>query len=716
MLRSLFTLMVLVALPLSTLGSPFETCPSKAFLFQGNPVTVYGVNLVSGSYSPLEDDVGMSVNVNGVGFNDQIDDDGTNRRYMYGFSTTTLEFVRLDKDFQATVLPITNQPSGSFYVGDVYDNHYYMYRTGTGFYKINLDPDASNYLDVQTIITNPSVRLTDFAFHPSNDKLYGIDNNNGKLFEFNTDTGVATELGNTGETGTFGAAYFDVNGYFYVSRNQDGQIYRVNLSNDNLASASPDYSAVKFADGPLSNQNDGARCANAPLIDEDEGASTIDFGDAPDTYSTSIAGNGPRHEIGSGIYLGTTAPDGETDAQNTSDPSTSSDDASGSDDEDGLGLVTGLVRGLDNLVVVTASQQAYLQAWFDWNGDGDFADAGEHVFEDKLLSAGANTLVVRVPLDATTGSSWVRLRLGSQTGIDYFGGATDGEVEDHTMEVSDAGVTYTYYPSASGWTTLAYEDLWPLEGDYDMNDVVFHYRTVTVERDDKLQRVDFHGQLVAIGASYHNGFAIRVPGVLASAVDTQKMRFRYAFDGEAQTEQANPIEAESSELIAVVTNDVWDLVDTSCSYYRTSANCTDDIQFEFELSLPFTELQPAAVMSTLYDPFIFATPNRYHGSHFSSHPGREWEMHLADVAPTEQADTSIFKTGDDTSDSETERFFKNSNNLPWAMEVATSWKHPRTGVDLLKAYPNFRNHIESGKAQDLDWYQEANRVEGKVFP
>jgi len=716
MSRFLFTLMVLSSVSLASKAQPFDTCPSKAFLFQGNPVTVYAVNLVSGSYEVLQDDVGMAANINGVGFNDHIKDDGTNQRYMYGFSTTTLQLVRLDKDFQATVLPITNQPDGSFYVGDVYQNHYYMYRTGKGFYKTNLDPEAENYLQVQTITNTASVRLTDFAFHPDNNKLYGIDNNSGKLFEFNIETGAATELGNTGETGTFGAAYFDVNGYFYVSRNQDGQIYRVNLSNENLASNSPDYSAVKFADGPLSNQNDGARCANAPIIDESEGASTIDFGDAPDSYSTSIASNGARHEIDGSIYLGTTAPDGEADAQNSAAPESSADDVAGSDDEDGLGLVTGLVRGLDNLVVVTASQSAYLQGWFDWNGDGDFDDSGEQVFNDQLLSAGANTLVVRVPLDAVEGSSWARLRLGSQTGIDYFGGATDGEVEDHVIEVSDAGVTYSYYPSANGWTTLAYEDLWPYEGDYDMNDVVFHYRTVTVKRDGQLQRVDAYGQLVAIGASYHNGFAIRIPGVQASAVDTQKMRFRYAFNGGDQVEQSNPIEADSNELIAIVTQDVWELVETDCAYYRTSADCRDDVQFEFELSLPFSELQPASAISTLYDPFIFATPNRYHGSYFASHPGREWEMHLADIAPTEQADTSIFNSGDDTSDSESQRYFKNSNNLPWAMEVGTSWKHPRTGVDLIKAYPKFRDHILSDKTEHNDWYQADQRVEGKVFP
>lgn len=714
-----FLLFLSLSIPFYSYASPFETCPSKAFLLQGNPVKVYGVNLVSGTNDVLQDDVGTlpgqskAGNVNGVGFDDYIDEDGVNHRYIYGFNTTVRKFVRLNASFQQTELAVTNQPEGNFFVGDVYQHHYYFYRKGSGLYKINLDENADNYLDVQTITSTASINLTDFAFHPDNDQLYGVDNNSGVLYSFNIETGSATGLGNTGELGTFGAGYFDVNGYYYVSRNQDGQIYRINLSAANIAKASPDYSAVKFADGPNSSQNDGARCANAPLIDESEGASTIDFANAPDSYNTTLNANGPRHElIDDGPFIGAPAsdgvsavgkPNGEVDANLTGDG------------DENIGQVTGFVIGLDNIILIEASQSAFLHAWADWNLDGDFADSGEQVLTNYTVEAGTNRIVVRVPIDASAGSSWLRLRIGSQQDLEYFGGATDGEVEDHSIEISDLGVEYSYYPSKTGWVTLAYEDLWPIEGDYDMNDVVFHYRTTTVTRDEQLQRVDVQGQLVAIGASYHNGFAVRIPGIQSSAVDVDKMRFRTIKNNAASVDQVSPIEVESSELIAIISSDVWQLVETDCTYYRTDNGCNDDIQFEFELSLPFSSLQPASAIATLYDPFIFATPNRYHGSYFSSHPGREWEMHLPDVANTELADTSLFSGGDDTSDVTAARYYKNSDNLPWAMEIGTEWKHPKTGVDLLKAYPDFKQHILSNKSENNDWYLQKNRNENKVF-
>lgn len=719
-------LLILLSITSLAYSAPFETCPTKAFLFQGKPTTVYGVNLVSGTDTILQDDVGTpntassAGNVNGVGFDDYISEDGNNLRYLYGFNTTNLKFVRLDNEFQQTELDVVNQPSGTFYVGDVYNHQYYFYRKGKGFYKINLDSSANNYLEVQTISTAANQNFTDFAFHPRNGKLYGIDNSSGHLYFVNKETGSTTDLGDTGEKGTFGAGYFDVNGYFYISRNQDGKIYRIDLSTIDLPGDTPPYAAIEFAAGPLSTQNDGARCANAPLIDESEGASTIDFGDAPNSYSTSLASNGARHEIiTNNPFLGSLNPDGETDAHLGILSDDENNNASNTDDEDGVAFVTGLARGLDNVVLITASQTGYLQAWFDWNRDGDFKDDGEHIFKDTPLKPGSNRLIVRAPINADTGASWARFRFGSQTGISYSGGATDGEVEDYNIEISDLGVTYAYYPNENSWVTLAYEDLWPVEGDFDMNDVVFHYRTVSVIRDEQLQRVDIYGQLLAIGASYHNGFAIRIPGIQADAVDITKMRFRYTqldSNGNSSTEeQDNPIEISSNELIAIVTPNVWELVTTDCTFYRTDPGCNDHIQFEFELSLPFSELQRNSHIKTLYDPFIFATENRFHGDTFSSLPGRELEIHLADISPTEKANMHFLNLKDDTSSIENNRYYKNSNNLPWSMEIATQWKHPQSGVDLLKAYPDFESFVISNKVDNSDWYKKEKRNEEYIY-
>ncbi len=248
----------------SVQAAPFDTCPSKAYLFQSTPVKVYGVNLVTGSTSLLQADTGINANINGVGFD-------FNARYIYGYDTTNKRLVRLGQDFQAEVLNTTGLPTDhTFFVGDVYESVYYLYRKNKGLFTVDLTPldtDANATLTVNRVTTRSVVNLTDFAFHPSDGKLYGIDNSSGALYSFNPETGQETYIGDTGETGTFGAGYFDVDGYYYVSRNQDGQIYRIDLSPGNASNIENGIvPAVKFADGPNSSQNDGARCANAPVL------------------------------------------------------------------------------------------------------------------------------------------------------------------------------------------------------------------------------------------------------------------------------------------------------------------------------------------------------------------------------------------------------------------------------------------------------------------
>ena len=50
------------------------------------------------------------------------------------------------------------------------------------------------------------------------------------------------------------------------------------------------------------------------------------------------------------------------------------------------------------------NNNAYCQdntvSWIDWNADGDWSDAGDHVFTDSVLTAGVNKLTITVPASA----------------------------------------------------------------------------------------------------------------------------------------------------------------------------------------------------------------------------------------------------------------------------------------------------------------------------
>lgn len=685
----------------STQAAAFDTCPSKAYLFQSVPVQVYGVNLVTGQTQLLQGDTGLNANINGVGFD-------FNGRYIYGYDTTNKQIVRLGKDFQAEVINTSNLPTDhTFFVGDVFDSHYYLYRQGKGLFKIDLTPlddDPDAVLPVVKVSGTANVNLTDFAFHPDTERLYGVDNNSGILYEFNPSTGAATAIGDTGEKGTFGAGYFDVNGYYYVARNQDGAIYRIDLS-DPAKIAEGDVPAVKFADGPSSSKNDGARCANAPIIDED---SNIDFGDAPDTYLTTLASNGPRHAIDGTTYLGT-APDGEQDGLVTP----LSDNSTGLNDEDGVGFVTAIEPGLDSLVNLQASTSGYLSAWFDWNQDGDFDDEGEHVFQDAELDQGNNPLYLTVPVNAIIGNTWARFRFSQQTGLNYFGGATSGEVEDYNINVTGEGISIRHFPSEQGYATLAYEDNWPYTADYDMNDVVMHYRITEILRDGELVKSHIQGRLAAVGADYHNGFAVRLPGILSADIDT--VLTRQYHNGELLGDSG--LELDANEAIFIVAEDLLDKHASNCRFYRTRMDCKEDETFAFELHVSFN--QTTEVNSTIaapYDPFIFATPGYYHGEGLPYQPGRQWEVHLADTAPTEKFNQeALLQLGVDTSDPAQGRYFKTSNNLPWALLIVEEWKWPIEREDLVQTYPEFAEYAESGGERKKTWHKFNRGKASKIY-
>ena len=88
---------------------------------------------------------------------------------------------------------------------------------------------------------------------------------------------------------------------------------------------------------------------------------------------------------------------------------------------------------------MTASIDGLVNAWIDFNVDGDWADADERVLIDKPLTAGLNVVNFPVPATATLASTFARFRFSTQGGLSYDGLALDGEVEDYQVRVRATG-------------------------------------------------------------------------------------------------------------------------------------------------------------------------------------------------------------------------------------------------------------------------------------
>lgn len=165
-----------------------------------------------------------------------------------------------------------------------------------------------------------------------------------------------------------------------------------------------------------------------------------DFGDAPDSYGTTIADDGPYHTEHEGLTLGT-GWDGEADGQ------PSADATGDGGDEDGVSGPVNIEVGANNTVEVSATnttnEPATLAGWVDLDNSGTF-EPGELVTVAVPANSGTATYDLAFPGATVTGDSFARFRLyaGTQTEIEDqvgailpTGGWASGEVEDYQVHL-----------------------------------------------------------------------------------------------------------------------------------------------------------------------------------------------------------------------------------------------------------------------------------------
>ncbi len=168
------------------------------------------------------------------------------------------------------------------------------------------------------------------------------------------------------------------------------------------------------------------------------GGAYLDYGDAPEpTFPTTLVADGARHVMDTITYLGFLI-DAEVDGQPSGNAT--ADDLNNAADEDGVQLLWPLAKGNPCKIRVRASVgDAMFNAWFDFNGNGSWADTNEHVFSDINLLTGDNYLTFIVPQDAVPGSCFARFRFSHQPALSYTGFAFDGEVEDYLYQLIEYG-------------------------------------------------------------------------------------------------------------------------------------------------------------------------------------------------------------------------------------------------------------------------------------
>jgi len=269
----------------------------------------------------------------------------------------------------------------------------------------------------------------------------------------------------------------------------------------------------------------------------------------------------------------------------------------------------------------------------------------------------------------------------------------DGVMDVFDVYPSDPERAYVnYYPSKDVWGTLAFEDMFPSSGDYDLNDLVMSYRyTMISNAKNDVVEMNAEYQPLANGAAYHNAFAVQFPFAsnLIKSVTGQKVS-----TGLAKL-NGNGTEAGQSKAVIMPFDDV------SAVLFNPGGAFFANTRMDYDK----VSTAPISVFISFTAPISTSTLDIANNNPFLvSNQRRPYEVHLPGFAPTDLADLSLLGTGEDNSDPKTNRYYVTKDNHPWALNFASGFTHPIESAAINTAYLHFFDWAQSGGTSYRDWY------------
>ncbi|WP_161794270.1 DUF6923 family protein, partial [Demequina sediminicola] len=583
--------------------SPVE-CQPGPVLINGDPVDAYRLNLVTGESELLAEDI---VTLDAAGYN-------TNTGYVYGLSAGTDtgptlvlatgegDHLTLGEVTNSTATPV---PLDGWTLGDFDNDDHLVVATGATdpltWAKINVTTGQPDFLAVDSAGTaawpaNVESLALDWAYDPVLDSMVTVGYTTGGTwvlltFDLNSETfevtsllGLLTAPDGTSITGgnpdpTIGGVMIDENGFAYITSNDTGQIWRIEV-----ASGATDF----YSYGPAPEAIDEVGC---PLT-----SIPVDFGDAPNSYGTTLSVDGARHSLiepdGAEIpdvFLGSPGAPGAADSEFDGQPDMGARGDDNTADADETGLPQGTTFEMGSAVSLTvdvtnnSDDVATVAGWVDLNGNGVFA-ADELATGTVPANAGESTTILT--FDAATtfdASTYVRLRVVPGTWADPqpTGPAAGGEVEDHRiiavppfpfecsadgyMTVGAGPVALNALQMVTGEQTEIAADVFPDEvnalGYHPLDDYIYG-TTVNSDGDTEVVRVGADGTVQSLGVPVESGTAVALTGEWTAGDIDESGQLWLARGSSDPVEWAQvDLDGASSTFLEVLTSGTADLTD-----------------------------------------------------------------------------------------------------------------------------------------------------------
>ena len=249
--------------------------------------------------------------------------------------------------------------------------------------------------------------------------------------------------------------------------------------------------------------------------------------------------------------------------------------------------------------------------------------------------------------------------------------AIDTDIPEVPEEQGPNDVAYTEEYSG----TLAFEDLWPYQGDYDMNDVVIKYNSViSYNRYNEVLKCTDIFTLLWTGAQLHNGFGYQMNTPRSNAI----------VEIISDYQNGQRIDESLNKLTIMLFDDALDATQNN----TTTRSFTVNTVFRDRIKKADFGMAP-------HNPFI--TPKEKQGV----------EIHLSNYLPTTNADMSNFGIGDDKSIPSVGTYYVSGTNYPFAILVPGDYPFqiPDESIRIDNIYPKFNSWSLSKREKDKDWYK-----------
>ncbi|ALO33823.1 hypothetical protein CMT41_03115 [Colwellia sp. MT41] len=248
----------------------------------------------------------------------------------------------------------------------------------------------------------------------------------------------------------------------------------------------------------------------------------------------------------------------------------------------------------------------------------------------------------------------------------------------------------SYSPANSQFGTMAFEDEWPLTGDYDFNDAVFDYNVEENKVNGLVHRIVLKILPVARGAIYENSLRLLINTPITN-IGQVSMQLK------GVTTELSPI-ADGNQSLFIIIDKIADALPPPPGYkmsntFSGSPKVNGNL---YTLTINFNYPISSQTLGTApYNSFISRVLDT----------GEQIEVHFPGHFPSTKASKRKFGQGQDDSDKSQDRYYQTEGNLPWAMLIPAKWHHTKERVDLSNGYPDILQWAASKGKSKKNWYK-----------